>query len=97
MSAFRPFDYFVIAIGMIGTLNAIGALPKMPQLVVVISGVVSALVCCFSIVLLGLNRYVRHLGSQQKRFYLYHIFANLVPTIYILTHLRETPWERFIS
>ena len=86
MSAFKPFDYFVIAIGMIGTLNAIGALSQMPQLVVVMSGVVSALVCCFSIVLLGLNRYVRHLGPQQKRFYLYRIFANLVPTsIFSLT------------
>ncbi len=95
MSAFKPFDYFVIANGMIGTLNVFGALPKMPQLIVVVLGVVSALIFCFSIVSLALNRYVRHLDPQQTRFHLYHIFANLIPTIYILTHLTETPEGRF--
>ena len=95
MIAFKPFDYFAIAIGMIGTLNVFGALPKIPQLIVVILGAVSGMICCFSIVLLSLNRYVRHLDPQQQRFHFYHLFANLIPTIYILTHLTETPWERF--
>src|SRR5438067_2519460 len=96
MRAFKPFDYFVIAIGMIGTLNVFGVLIRMPQLIVVILGALSALICCFSILSLALNRFVRHLDPQQQRIHLYHIFVNLIPTIYILTHLTETPWERFI-
>ena len=95
MSVFKPFDYFVIIIGMIGTLNVCGALPKIPQMIVVILGAVSALLCCFSIASLALNRFVRHFDSQHQRLHLYHILANLIPAIYILTHLTETPWGRF--
>ena len=95
MRVFKPFDYFVIAIGTIGTLNVFGAPIRLPQLIVVILGALSTLICCFSILSLALNRFVRHLDPQQQRVYLYHILVNLIPTIYILTHLKETPWERF--
>jgi len=56
MRAFKPFDYFVIAIGMIGTLNVFGVLIRMPQLIVVILGALSALICCFSILSLALYK-----------------------------------------
>ena len=95
MRTFKPSDYFVIAIGTVGTLNVFIPPIRMPQLIVVILGVLSALICCFSILLLALNRFVRHLDPQERRIYLYYIFANLIPTIYILTHLTETPRERF--
>ena len=95
MQAFKPFDYFVIVIGIIGTLNVFGVFSKMPQMTLIILGVLSGLFCCFSVLSLALNRFVRHLDSKQQRIHLYHIFANLIPTIYILTHLTETPLGRF--
>ena len=91
MNAFKAFDYFAIAIGILATLNVFGVLQPM----VFILGPVSALICCFSILSLALNRFVPHLASQQQRLHLYHILANLIPTIYILTHLKETTYSVF--
>src|SRR6266478_707740 len=85
LRAFRPFDYVVIAIGIIGTLNVLGAFIEMPQPVLVILEALSGVFFCFSVLSLVLNRFVRHLDSQQQRIHLYHIFANLIPTIYVLT------------
>jgi hypothetical protein len=96
MKAFEPFDYFVIAIGVIGTLNLFGVLIKLPQPIIVILGVISSMIRCFSILLLALNIFVRHLDPQQQRLHRFYVFANLMPTIYILTHLTETPWECFL-
>jgi hypothetical protein len=95
MSRFKPFDYFAIVVGMFGTLNWLVELVKVPQLLVVISGVLSTLICFFSLLLLAQNRFARRLGRQQRRIYLFHFFFNLIPAINILTHLTETPWERF--
>src|SRR5258706_9727937 len=95
MSGFKPFDYFAIVIGMFGTLNWLVALVKVPQLLVVILGVLSTLICFFSLLSLAHNRYVRRLNPQQQRIYLYHFFSNLVPAIYIVSHLTETEWQRF--
>jgi hypothetical protein len=95
MRTFKLFDYFVIAVGIIGTLNVFGAPIRMLQLIVIVLGTLSALICCFSILSLALNRFVPRLDPQQQRIHVYHILVNLIPTIYILTHLTETPWERF--
>jgi hypothetical protein len=95
MSGFKPFDYFAIVIGMFGTLNWLIALVKVPQLFVVISGVLSTLICFFSLLTLVHNRFARRLDRQQQRIYLCHFFFNLIPAINILYHLTETPWGRF--
>ena len=91
MNGFKAFDYFAITIGLLATCSVLGLL----QPLAAILGPVCALICFFSIASLALNRYVRHLDRQQKRLHLYHIFANLIPTIYILTHLAETPLGLF--
>ena len=95
MSGFNPFDYFAIVIGIFGTLNWFVALVKVPQLFVVISGVLSTLICFFSLLTLVYSRFARRLGPQQRRIQLFHFFFNLIPAINILFHLTETPWERF--
>jgi len=95
VKTFKPFDYVIIALGLIGTLNVFGALGKMPQPITVMLAVLSSMICCFSIALLALNRFVRHIDPRYQRRLRYHVFANLIPTIYLITHLTETPWERF--
>lgn len=92
----KPFDYFVLVIGTLGTLNVFKLPIMMPEVVAVLSWALSALICCFSILLLGLNRFVPRLNPHQERIQIYYTLITLIPTIYILTHLKETPWERFI-
>jgi hypothetical protein len=95
MSGFKPFDYFAIVIDMFGTLKWFGALVQVPQLLAILLGGLSALICFFSLLSLAHDRYVRPLNPRRQRIYLYHFLSNLIPTIYILSHLTETPWERF--
>jgi hypothetical protein len=95
MRLFSPFDYFVFAIGAIGTLNVFGVPIRMPQLILIILGGLSGMICCFSILPLAFDRFVPRLDRQQRRIHAYHVLVNLIPTIYVLTHLRETPWGRF--
>lgn len=92
----RFFDYVVLAIGTIGTLNVFKLPIVMPEVVAVISWALSALICCFSVMLLGLNRFVPRLNRGEQRIHIYYVLVTLIPTVYILTHLKETPWERFI-
>jgi hypothetical protein len=97
MRSFKLFDSIVIIIGMFGTLHTFGAFANAPHLIVVSLGLLSSMICGFSIIFLALNRYVRRVDLQQERFYLYHVLANAIPMIYFVTHLTETPWERFYA
>ncbi len=90
----KPFDYFVIAVGLTGTLNALGVF-LLHEALVVILGIASTFFCCFSVILLVLHAYVPRLPLNEYRRQVVYTFSNLVPTIYILTHLKETPWEFF--
>jgi hypothetical protein len=92
----KRFDYFVLTIGLVGTLNVFGVPIDMPRMVVVVLGVLSSLFCCFSLLLLAFNRFVPHLDRPNHRLQLFYIFLNLAPTIYIFSHLTETPWEYFM-
>jgi hypothetical protein len=91
----KPFDYFIISFGLIATLNVFGILGDLPQVITVVLGAFSAMFCVFSIILLTLAGFVRPIGPQRKRLLRYYVFANLIPTVYLVTHLIETPWERF--
>ena|SRR5436190_20128926 len=95
MRMFSPFDYFVFAVGAIGTLNVFGVPIRMPQLIVIILGGLSGMICGFSILSLALDRFVPRLDRKERRIHVYHVLANIIPTIYVLSHLRETPWGRF--
>jgi hypothetical protein len=96
MKMFKPFDYFTIVVGVIGTLIFLGVLSRMPQLVMVTFGVLSSMICYFSILLLALDRFGRHLDSQQARMYRFNAIANIIPPIYVFTHLKETASEYFL-
>lgn len=91
MKKLHAFDYLVFTIGAIGTLNVFGVPTGMPQLVLIILGALSAIACCFAILLLAFDRFVRRFDREQRRIYVYYILANIIPTIYILSHLKETP------
>ena len=97
MRSSKLFDGIVVIVGMIGTLHALGELTDIPQVLVVALGLCSSLICGFSIVFLALNRYIRRVDLRQERFYHYHILANAIPMIYFISHLTETPWERFYA
>jgi hypothetical protein len=85
------FDYFAFAIGVIGTLTVFGAPITIPQLIVTVLGVLSGIICCFSILLLAFDRFVPRLDRKKRRIHVYHVLANIIPTIYVLSHLKETP------
>ena len=95
MRMFSSFDYFAFAIGAVGTLNVFGAPIRIPQLIVTVLGVLSGIICCFSILSLAFDRFVPRLDRKERRIHVYHVLANIIPTIYVLSHLRETPWGRF--
>jgi len=94
MNVFKLFDYFVIAIGVIGTLSALGVF-AMPEPLVVVLGIASTFFCLFSVILLVLHAYVPRLSITEYRRLVLYTFSNIVPTIYVLRHLKETPWEHF--
>jgi hypothetical protein len=95
MKMFNRFDYFSLAIATIGTLKVFGAPISMSQLMVIILGLFSALICCFSILSLAFDRFVPRLDRKERRIHVYHVLANIIPTIYVLSQLKETPWGRF--
>lgn len=93
----KPHDYLVIVVGILGTLNTLGALTSVPHIMVVLFGVCSSMIVGFSLLLLALNRYIRNVTLEQQRLFLLYILTNLIPTIYFMSHLTETPWERFVT
>ena len=95
MRLFSFFDYLAFAIGAIGTLAVFGAPIRMPQLIVTLFLVLSGIICCFSVFLLVFDRFVPRLDRREQRVHIYHVLANIIPTIYLVSHLKETPWEFF--
>jgi hypothetical protein len=93
---FKPLDYCVFGIGLVGTLKACGLLTNMPRILVVVLGVLSSFICCFSILLLAFNRFIPHLDRPNHRLHVFYVFSNLVPTIYLFSRLTETPREYFM-
>jgi hypothetical protein len=90
----KPFDCIVIAVGVLGTLSALGVVAISIPLIVIL-GFASTFLCCSSVILLVLHAYVPRLERREYRLQVLYAFSNLVPTIYFLTHLKETPWELF--
>jgi len=91
------FDYAICAVGLLGTIATLGILGHLPNLLLVLTTVISGIICMFSLGLL-LDNFWRHsLKPIDKRLHALHFFMNLPPTIYLLVHLRETPWDRFIT
>ncbi|HUR72532.1 MAG TPA: hypothetical protein VMZ02_11125 [Candidatus Limnocylindrales bacterium] len=42
-----------------------------------------------------MNLIIRHMDYIQQRLHAFHALVNLPPTIYLLAHLKETPWDKF--
>jgi hypothetical protein len=92
----RASDYFVIAIGVVGTLSVFGAVTRMPRLVLLTLLVFSSLICCFSLLLLTLKRFIPGVAAHRQKHHRCYVLANLVPAIYSLTRLSESQWRFFI-
>jgi len=91
MRPFSFFDYVAFGIGAFGTLSVFGTPIGLPQLVVNVLIVFSGIIFCFSMFSLALDRFVPRLDRKDRRTHVYYALANLTPTIYLLTHLKETP------
>ena len=91
----EAFDFASAIIGLIGTLLIIGAFGEVPNLLLVIATGISTMICLLSMGPLGMNLVIRHMDPIQQRLHAFHAFVNLPPAIYLLAHLKETPWNKF--
>jgi hypothetical protein len=94
---FSFFDYLAFLIGAIGTLLVFGASIIMSRVIVALLLVLPGIICCFSILLPVFDRFVPRFDPRERRVHVYHVLTNIIPTIYVLNHLKETPWEFFNS
>ena len=44
---------------------------------------------------LAFDRFVPRFDRKERRIHVYLLSANIIPTIYVLSHLKETPWGLF--
>jgi len=91
----QPFDYASVIIGVTSTLMILGAFGEVPNILMVFSTGISTMICLFAMGPLSVNLFIRHLDPIRQRLHAFHAFVNLPPTIYLLAHLKETPWEKF--
>jgi|SRR5207249_4840198 predicted membrane channel-forming protein YqfA (hemolysin III family) len=91
----KPFDYGSCVFGITGTLLLLGVFGQPPRPVIVIWGFFSTFVCLVSLGPLVVNLFIHYLKRSELLIYLLHASCNLVPTLYLLSHLKETPWEIF--
>ena len=91
MGPISAFGRFAIGVGTFAIICVFAGLRS----ALVVLGALSTLICCFSIVTLILNRHIRYLDAKEQRRCVYYILATIIPTIYVLTHLKEAAWEIF--
>ena len=92
----QPFDYFSAVLGLFGTVLISGVFGEVANPVIVFSGILSTMLCLYSMGPLGMNLIFQYLHPIEQRLYAFHALLNLPPTIYFLAHLTETPWEKFV-
>ena len=91
----EAYDYASAINGLTGTLLILGVFGEVPNILMVISTAISTMICLLSMGPLCMNLLVRHLDPIRQPLHAFHAFVNLPPTIYLLAHLKETPWEKF--
>lgn len=94
LPALKPFDYVSCGIGLVGTVLVSGFV-RVPNPIIVFLGIASALLCLSSVGPLAIHLFSRILEPDEQKLYTLHAGANLVPTLYFLAHLTETPWGKF--
>jgi len=82
------FDYFVLAIGGLATLGAF-KLILVPPVLGRLSLILSTFICFYSILSLAADRFHPRLTKHEKRVQIYHILVTIIPTLYLLTHLKS--------
>ncbi len=92
MLTFKPFDYCVIVLGAIGTFNVLGGLGNTPNFITLTSGIFSSLIFVMSFAHLTINIFAHHLTRRHKQVHAFFVMANILPALYLLAHLKETPW-----
>jgi hypothetical protein len=85
-------DYFTCAFGIVVTLLVLGIFGNAPRPIIFIFEWIAAGICLLSLGTLGLNLVTRFLEPGEQRAYFYHMLCNLVPTVHLLSRLRESPW-----
>jgi hypothetical protein len=91
----KPFDYGSCAFGIIGTLILLGLFGQLSRPIIWVWLFFSTSLCLISLGPLVVNLFTHYLEHSKQRIYLLHVLCNLVPTLYLISHLKETPWEKF--
>ena len=89
------YDYASSIIGRTATVLILGIFGEVPNILLVVSTGISTMLCLFSIGPLSMNLIIRDMDFIQRRLHAFHTLVNLPPTIYLLAHLKETPWNKF--
>ena len=92
----EAYDYASAITGLTGTLLILGTFGELPNILMVISTAIPTMICLFSMGPLSMNLFIRCLDPIEQRRHTFHALVNLPPTIYLLAHLKETPWQKFV-
>jgi hypothetical protein len=49
-------------------------------------------ICLLSLGILAVNLIAKYLDPAEQRVYFYHMLCNLIPTLHLLSRLKETRW-----
>ena len=92
----KRFDYASCGFGIAATLyvmlfpNGVGPLLFFIE-------ALAASICLLFLSMLAANFVTHHLNRSEMRIAFYHVASNLVPTLHLLSRLKETPWEKFVG
>ena len=91
---FERFDYASWIFGIMATLVVIVS-PNAPGPLLFFVEAFATLICLWFLSTLVANFFMHHLNRSEVRICFYHVACNFIPTLHLLSRLKETPWERF--
>jgi hypothetical protein len=92
----KPFDYASCAFG-IGASLAVLLLSGIPGVVLFMIEAIAAVICLLFLSMFVGSVFAGHLGHSEQRICLYHVACNFIPTLHLLSRLKETPWNHFVA
>jgi hypothetical protein len=92
---FRRFDYASCAFGITATLLVV--LSNITGLFLFIVEALAAVICLLFLSILAGNLLLDYLNRSEVRIGFYHVACNLIPTLHLLSRLKETPWDKFVG
>jgi hypothetical protein len=91
---FTRFDYLSYVFGILATVFVIMSRDARGPLLFFVEAF-AALICLVFLATFVANIFTHQLSRSEARICVYHIACNLLPTIHLLSRLKETPWSQF--